>query len=197
MAKKKSAPKTRHLSVSPTHFMIKRSLISYAVAVFVVFAMAAMSWYLLDRLVQENINQTRLNNITSIYTSLSLGDSYRAAATNVFGYKWFYSWDKSRTYSSSIEYGHNDTVSNTFADLKKKVEAAGFKYFETEYAGSVSQQYHFKNGKGEYVRVGVVTKAWQDTLTYGIPSEQDWQDADKNAAPTYVTIKVNLDDNNE
>jgi len=197
MAKKKSAPKTKHISVSPTHLMIRRSIVSYAIAVFLVFAMAAMSWYLLDRLAQANVNQNRLNNITSIYTSLSLGDSYRGATSNLFGDKRVYSWDNGRTYSSSIEYGHNDTVSNTFADLKKKIESAGFKYFETDYANSVSQQYHFKNDKNEYVRVSVVTKAWQDMLTYGALSAEDWQNVDKNAAPSYVTIKVNLDDNNE
>ena len=197
MAKKKSTPKTKHISLSPTHFMIKRSLISYAVAVFLVFAMVAMSWYLLDRLAQANVNQTRLDRITSIYTSLNLGDSYRVAASNLFGDKRVYSWDSGRTYSSSIEYGHNNTVSNTFADLKNKVEAAGFNYFETEYADSISQQYHFKNSRDEYVRAGVATKAWQEMLTYGVPSQTDWQNTDNNAAPSYVTIKVNLDDNNE
>lgn len=176
--------------------MIKRSLVSYAVIVFLFFVMAAMSWYLVDRMVVARTNQTRLDRISSIYTSFNLGDSYRIAASDVFGDKRVYEWDKGRTYSSRVEYGHNDTVGNTFTDLKKKIEAAGFAYFETEYAGSIAQQYHFKNDKGEYVRVGVVTRDVRDMVTYGTPTTVS-DVADTNAAPSYVTIKVNLDDNNE
>lgn len=198
MAKKKTrnTQKVKHVSLSPTHVMIKRSLVSYAVIVFLFFVMAAMSWYLVDRMVVAKTNQTRLDRISSIYTSFNLGDSYRIAASDVFGDKRVYEWDKGRTYSSRVEYGHNDTVSNTFTDLKKKIEAAGFVYFETEYAGSIAQQYHFKNDKGEYVRVSVVTRDVRDMITYGTPTTVS-DVANTNATPSYVTVKVNLDDNNE
>jgi len=173
--------------------MIKRSIISYAVLVFLLFAMAAMSWYLIDRMVAASISQTRVDRISSIYTSFSLGDSYRINQSNVFGDKRVYDWDKSRTFASSVEYGHNDTVTNTTADLKKKIEAAGFKYFQTEYEGSIARLDEFKNSSGEYVRVRVETEAVRDMTTYGTPKDI----ADTNAAPSYVTIWVNLDDNNE
>lgn len=198
MAKKKtSQARVKHVSVSPTHFMIKRSLISYAVLVFVVFATISMSIYLLERMATSRIDQTRLDRISSIYNSVQLDESYRQVRSDIFGDKRVYTSDKSRTYASSIEYGHNDTVSNTFADLKSKIEDAGFKYVETAYDGTVAKQLHFKNDKGEYVRVSVVTKAAEDMAMYGVPTQEEWQATDKNAAPSYVTIKVNLDDNNE
>jgi hypothetical protein len=176
--------------------MIKRSIVSYAILVFVFFAMATMSWYLVDRMVVSRVNETRYDRISSIYTSFNLGDSYRIASSNVFGDKRVYDWDKGRSYSSSIEYGHNDTVRNTFADLEKKVKAAGFSYVQTEYQDSVAQIEEFKNSDGEYVRVSVENSEVRDMSVYGTPASVS-DIADTNAAPSYVTIKVNLDDNNE
>lgn len=199
MVKKMTKTKrAKHVSVSPTHFMIKRSLFSYAVLVFLFFALTCMSIYLIDRIVVARENQARYDQITKIYSDLQLGDSYRVARTDVFGDKRVYSWDKGRTYSSSVEYGHNDTVSGTFADLKKKIEAAGFKYFDTAYKGSNAQQYHFKSSDGEYIRVSVVPSDYQNALIYGTPDLDSWlATKNKDQAPSYVTIKVNLDDNNE
>lgn len=198
MVKKKSSRtnKVKHVSLSPTHIMIKRSILGYAVLVFFLFATVTMSWYLVDRMIASRTSQTRVDRISAIYTSFNLGDSYRAAASNVFGDKRVYDWDKGRTYSSSVEYGHNDTVSNTYSDLKKKIEAAGFKYFQTEYAGSIAQIDEYKSDAGEYVRVRVESSDVRDMTTYGTPTSVD-DILDTNAAPSYVTIKVNLDDNNE
>lgn len=177
--------------------MIKRSLISYAVLVFLFFVMATMSWYLIDRMIVARTNQTRLDQITNIYTSFALGDPYRIARSDVFGDKRVYGWDAGRTYSSVMEYGHNDTPQNTITDLKKKIEAAGFKQFDTVYAESANPQYHFKNDQGQYVRVTVTSRYVQDAIIYGIYDNGDPLVNHKDEAPTYVTIKVNLDDNNE
>ncbi|MEO5948982.1 MAG: hypothetical protein ABIP74_01135 [Candidatus Saccharimonas sp.] len=198
MAKKKSSStkSAKHVSLSPTHVMIKRSIVSYALLVFLFFAMATMSWYLVDRMVASRVSQTRLDRISSIYTSLSLGDSYRIVTSNVFGDKRVYDWDKGRTFSSSVEYGHNDTVTNTFADLKKKVEAAGFTYVQSEYTESIARIDEYKDSSGEYVRVSVVNADVREMTTYGTPTSVS-EILDTNAAPSYVTIKVNLDDNNE
>jgi hypothetical protein len=176
--------------------MIRRSIVSYAVVVFLFFAMATMSWYLIDRMMVSRANQVRYDRISAIYTSFNLGDSYRIATSNVFGDKRVYDWDSSRTYSSSVEYGHNDTVLNTYADLKRKIVAAGFSYLQTEYVGSISQLDEYKNSDGEYVRVSVVTSDVHAVDLYGTPSKIA-DVADTNAAPSYVVIKVNLDDNNE
>ena len=199
MVKKKLTKKvSRSISATPTHFMIKRGLIGYAIIVFVLFATLSMSIYTVNRVVTGYENSNRYNRIEAIYNSLTLGDTYRVAKSDVFGDKRVYEWDSSRTYSSSVEYGHNDTVKNTFADLTKKIEAAGFTKFETAYEGSTAEQYHFKNADGEYIRVSVVSSTEHSMVLYGTPSLEEWLKVeDKYAAPSYVTIKVNLDDNNE
>lgn len=198
MAKKSSkrTQKVKHVSLSPTHVMIKRSIVSYAVLVFLLFATVAFSWYLIDRMVTSKLNQARYDRITAIYTSLNLGSSYRVVTGNVFGDKRVYDWDKGRTFASSIEYGHNDTVTNTFADLKKKIEAAGFTFVQSEYSGSVVQKDEYKNTDGEYIRVNVESDDVHDMMTYGTPKSIS-DIFDTNAAPSYVTIRVNLDDNND
>lgn len=198
MAKKKStrAKRAKHVSVSPTHIMIKRGIIGYAIVVFFLFVTVTMSWYLIDRMIVAQTNQARLDRINAIYTSLNLGDSYRIATSNVFGDKRVYDWDSGRTFSSSVEYGHNATVESTFTDLQNKAEAAGFSYVQTEYGESIARIDEYKNSDGEYIRVSVETRAAHDMMLYGTPTSVA-QIGDTNAAPSYVTIKVNLDDNNE
>ena len=198
MAKKstKRTQKVKHVSLSPTHVMIKRSIVSYAVLVFLLFATIAFSWYLIDRMVTSKVNQVRYDHISAIYTSLNLGDSYRVVNSNVFGDKRVYEWDKGRSFSSKIEYGHNDTVTNTFADLRKKIEAAGFTYVQSEYTGTVAQKDEYKNSDGAYVRVNVESDDIHDMLVYGTPKRVA-DIANTDAAPSYVTVRVNLDDNND
>ena len=194
----KKTSKTKHLSKNKTHILIKRSIVSYAVLVFLLFALTSMSLYLIDRLIAAKEVAQRRDEITSIYTSFNLdGEKYRAAKTDIFGDKRTYEWDSGRTYSSSVEYGYNDTPENTRAALKAQIEKAGFIFTNTVYEGSVSPQDHYKNSENQYVRVSVTPKAWQDAITYGTPKIDELSGLDKNAAPTYVVIKVNLDDNNE
>ena len=203
VTKKKKAPSTarahtRHISKTPTHFMIKRSLLSYAVIVFVFFALLSMSAYLVDRMIVSRNNQVRYNEITKIYKDLNLGDDYRVASTNIFGDKRVYSYDSSRTHSSSVEYGRNASVQDTIDDLRNKAEQAGFSYVQTEYEGSVSAIYEYKNDNGNWIRIRAVPKEDQDDVIYGTSTFNSTNIEEISAmSPTYVTIKVNLDDNNE
>ena len=193
MATKKSSRISTAFKQKP---LTKRQIVRFILVTFVAFVFLAISSYAIDRLVIEHNDQARLDRIYAIYSSLQLDSSYRSVKSDVFGDKRVYSWDAGRTYSSSAEFGHNDTVSNTFADLKKKIEAAGFTMFETAYDNSVAMQYHFKDAKNEYVRLSVETSKMHDMVVYGTPTSVA-DIGDTNAAPSYVTIKVNLDDNNE
>lgn len=198
MAKKKTTrTRTRHVTVSPTHLMIKRSIVSYAVLVFITFATISMSIYLLERMATARYEQSRLDQIHSIYSDLQLGDRYFVAKSDVFGDKRKHTDDSKLTFASTVEYGHNDTVSNTVADVTKQITAAGFTKVSTAYEGSVAEQTIFKNTDGDYLRLNVKPKLAQDMAIYGTPSQEEWQNADKNAAPSYVTIKVNIDGNSE
>lgn len=146
-------------------------------------------------------NQDRLSRINAIYSSLKLDDSYQVKDANVFGDKRVYSYDKGRTFSSEIDYIHGDTVSNTVAKLDEKIKAAGFTFVSEPYPGTGSTQYHYKSANGEYIRLTVSSKPYDDALTNAYVLEQDTSSliasSDKNAAPSNIVIKVNLDDNNE
>lgn len=151
--------------------------------------------------IMREYNQARLSRIDAVYSSLKLDDSYRVVGVNVFGDKRVYDNDKGRTFSSEIDYVHGDTVNNTVAKLDEKVKAAGFSFITEPYAGSTSTQYHYKSAEGEYLRLTVSSKPYDDATTSAYVMNKDTNDIistlDKNAGPSNVIIKVNLNDNNE
>ena len=195
MAKKKSSSK--HISTNTTHIMLKKGIVIYALLVFIMFVLVSVTWFTVHQFIASRAINDRYAQIVNIYDSLKLDGSYRVAKFDVFGDKRVYSWDHSRTYASSVEYGHNDTPQNTAADLKAKIEAAGFTPAGTAYEGSTNPQYYYLNSKGNYIRVTVTSAFVQNSITYGTFSNDDPMINHKDEAPTYVTIKVNLDDNNE
>lgn len=152
--------------------------------------------------IATRMNQERLEHIKDIYTSLNIDDSYKLESSDVFGDKRVYTWDRGRTYSSTVRYLKGDTVSNTVAELDAKIKDAGFAYVGEPYPGSKSIQYHYKSKDGEYIRLTVESKVYTDAVMNNsamnrVPPTQDIQSIDTNAGPALVTIKVNLDDNNE
>lgn len=177
----------------------------YAVTIgifLVAVATVIVASYLAAGVVAKQNNQARLDRINSIYTSLELDDkAMLKKEVNVFGDKRVYEYDKGRSYSSYISYTNADTVSNTVADLDAKIKAAGFTFFEEPYPGSTQVQYHYKSKDSEYIRLSVSSKPYNDAFfneqwMNGEASERVYA-MDKNAGPANVTIKVNLDDNNE
>jgi len=197
--KKLSSTKSAKATVRPWSWrfsIITIGIYTIAVATAVVIALSA------SQLITTHKNQARLDRIETVYSSINLDDSYRIENSNVFGDKRVYEWDKGRTYSSSIEYVHADTVANTTADLDAKIKSAGFAFTEEPYPGSVYKQYHYKSVNGEYVRLTVSSKPYDDAVYNAFIMDKNLSginlDAiDKNVGPSKVTIKVNLDDNNE
>ncbi|MFZ1258812.1 MAG: hypothetical protein WAQ25_05075 [Candidatus Saccharimonas sp.] len=195
MTKKQSRHKK--VSVTPTHILLQRSLAIYAILVFVLFIVFSLAGYAVMQYATLHHNNGRQAKINTIYSSLKLDESYRPVKSNVFGDKRPYDWDGGRSFSSSVEYGHNDTFENTKNELKTKIEAAGFTQIGTAYEGSTAPQQHYKNAAGNYIRVTITPKLWHDSAVYGTPTPEEIQTMDVASAPVYVTIKVNLDDNNE
>lgn len=177
--------------------MLKKGIVIYALLVFIMFILISVTWFTVHQSIAYRTDNARHQQIVSIYDSLKLGDKYRAIKYDIFGDKRVYSWDNSRTYASSTEYGYNDTPQNTALDLKTKIEAAGFTAAGTAYEDSTSPQYYYRNSKGNYIRVSVTSAYIQNAIAYGTFSNDDPLINHKDEAPTYVTIKVNLDDNNE
>ena len=197
MAKKKTTHSRKHITSTDTHFLLRKSLFIYSLIVFVAFVLVSVSAYAFVQLAEYRTSHTRLNEISSVYSSLNLDESYRVAKADVFGDKREYSWDNSRTYSSSVEYGKNASVSATFDDLKKRIEQAGFVQIEGPDYGPAARQDHYKSSDGKYIRVSVESKAWHDAMLYGLETPAPESPEAFETGPVYVTIKVNLDDNNE
>lgn len=149
----------------------------------------------------EQPNQERLTRITTIYKSLAIGPDYRLDSSSLFGDKRIYEWDKSRSYSSSQTYQRGASVPETVAELRKKIEAAGFSFFHEPYPGSTTIELHFRSENKEYIRLSVSSKPRDDALRNEILMGNTLSDEvielDPNTGPSNVVIKVNLDDNNE
>ena len=179
--------------------MIRRSLFVYALAVFALFILVSLAVYSFTQLAEYRANADRRERIMAIYSSLNLDDGYRTAEANIFGDKRPYSWDKTASFASSVSYGRNAGASDTFADLKKRIEAAGFTEIERPNDGTTAptRQDRYKNDRGEYLRVSVSPKAWHDAILYGVAPPAPRSPEMTEIGPVYVTISVNLDDNNE
>ena len=180
--------------------MRRAFFVSLAVFALAVSTVVVMSFLAAHTIVAQEAND-RLVRIKAVYANLNLGDDYTVTSANVFGDKRVYEWDSSRTYSSEIDYLHGDTVSNTVADLDAKIKASGFAFIDEPYPGSGAVQYHYKSPNGTYIRLTVGSKQYYDALTNATVMKEDTgsvlETIDTNAAPSQVTIKVNLDDNNE
>lgn len=173
-----------------------------AIGIFTIAVATVIVISLLTASIVSRVNtQARLDRITSVYAAINVGDDYMQTSSRVFGDKRPYSWDAGRTESSVIEFVRADTVSNTVADLDAKIKAAGFTMVGEPYPGSVFVQYHYKNADGVFVRMTVGSKPYEDATFNAYKMQGSIPDSvfelDKNAGPANVTLKVNLDDNNE
>lgn len=158
---------------------------------------AASVWYITPKI----SNQVREDRIRAIYSSLNLGDEYILQDESIFGEKKIYEWDSSRSYSSWRTYIRAANVDQTVADLSRAITDAGFTYFEEPYPGSTYTQLHYKSDKNEYIRLTVSSKlrddAFQNSILMSKEISEELFEIDPNAGPSNITIKVNLDDNNE
>lgn len=186
--KKTRKQRVKHITKTDTHFMVRRSLLVYAILVFVLFWLTAMSVYLVDRMVVEYSNTARYNQIHSIYNNLKLDKSYRLAV-----YKSNISNDKSIT----TEYGHNTSVSKTRIDLTKKIKEAGFSLISTKDKDTIVQSDTFKDTNGHILYLSVIPQTLHKDYVYDtseIAKPYAKIDANKfDHEPTsYVTIKISL-----
>ena len=139
----------------------------------------------------------RAARINAIYDSLSITDEYEPVRSDVFGKKRTYSWDAGRTYSSSKTFIRDAPVDVTVSELRRGIENAGFTFFEEPYPGSSYIQLHFKSAAGEYIRLTVSSQPRDNALLKDTSQNAAGFAIDPNTGPSNVTIKVNLDDNNE
>lgn len=194
----KSPKKQRTVQITKTQVLLQRNKRLHVVVAAFIVLFIAIAGYAGWRVMKVNVNKGRLNEVIAIYDGLKLDDSYNSLHANIFGDKRVYEWDKGRTYSSEVEYFHNATPLDTRADLRKKAEAEGFTFVQTEYGESIQPIDEYKNSKGNYIRVSVMSQPTYESLfLYRNFSADNPLIDHKDEAPTHIVIKVNLDDNNE
>jgi hypothetical protein len=185
----------KETSMSKRPFYVRHRL-ALSITTAVIIVAAALSAHTVFAAVTSTVRLARIN---AIYDSLHLSNDYILTSSDVFGDKRVYSWDKGRTWSSSKTYSHDADVDKTVAQLRQKIEAAGFKYFEEPYPGSAQIELHFKSPDRHYIRM-TVSSAHRDAAArsgdMNLLAIYDQTHSPKEA-PSDVIIKVNLDDNNE
>jgi hypothetical protein len=142
----------------------------------------------------------RKNRITEIFNSLQIdSQKYIITHESIFGEKRLYEWDSSRSYSSERTYMRGANVDATTEELKNAISNTDFEFYEEPYPDSADLMYIYKSPRGEYLRVSVASKPRQDAFynNFHMGLSVGNIDIDPNTGPSNVSIKVNLDDNNE
>jgi hypothetical protein len=188
MVKRKSRANKRTVGSS------KEKIILISAIVFIIGSLVAITSYVL---VPRVMNESRKSRILETYAKINVSDEYGLRSQNVFGEKRVYEWDKSRTYSSSEDFIRGKNVDDTVKDLQTRVTKAGFKLIDHPYPF----QWQYKSDDGIYVRFDVLSKPrteyFQNQSIMKEAASSSSDQIDPNTGPSLVTLKVNLDDNNE
>lgn len=193
--KKATAKKAKAAPLTWRFYVVAIGIFVIAVSAFIVMALLTAST------VQKNTSNERTARVQAIYSAINPGDGYQIVETRILGEKQVYKSDPGRTYPSIIEYVHADTVNNTASDLDAKIKAAGFTFMGQLHPEATFTEYVYKSVKGEYVFLVVSSKPYDDAVHNAAVMKRNISDAefamDKNAGPSTVLIKVNLDGNSE
>lgn len=179
-------------------FITTNKNIVFFVSIIIAVAIAATLVFVF--IVPTVNNGIRQDRIITIFNSLKLdNDKYIVQSESIFGDKQVYEWDSSRSYSSSKQYIHYANADTTIAEIKKAVTNTNFVFYEEPYPDSATFMYIYKSPKNEYLRISVSSKAREDDFfnRYNMGLSTDAILTSPNDGPSRVTIKVNLDDNNE
>ena len=193
MARKKSSPR-KHVTHNQTHIMLKKGLLVYAALVFLFFILFALSAFAVIESKKIYDNYQRQQEVMSIYQDLKLDETYRLDDMDVYTSTVADTSDSKHGQTSSITYGRNADRQATFADLEKRIKAAGFTKVDNPDHGELARQDHYENDDGEVIRVSIETAAWHEAMLYGteLPTPQSKQANIE--GPVYITIKVGLGD---
>jgi hypothetical protein len=179
------------------HHVRHRVIIGSGVVVIALLLGLVFSLIIIPKITDD----VRLQRINDIYSSIKLPQNIYFETDNIFGDKRPYSYDPSRSEASSKTFVVAKDVTDTFNTMDTAIKAAGYTEFEVAYPDSTSKEYHYKTNRGEYIRLNVSSKYRNDVasdeelMTGTLPPS--FYQIDTNAGPSTVTLKVNLDDDNE
>jgi len=179
----------------------KRRFILGGSIIFLALVATSVLIYQASAFLSNHTDKVREARIVEIFDSIKIPEETYFQEDNIFGDKRPYDYDKNRSASSYKRFVVAAPVDETFSNFDQLIRNAGYTYFEEPYPGSTFKQYHYKSDKGEFVRLTVSSKLRDDAGSSDILMKGDLSDEyfkiDPNAGPSRVTIKVNLDDNNE
>jgi len=194
-------PSKKQLAVAQSKQQRKRRLILGGLVVLLALAATSVLIYQAGAFLANHTNKAREARIVEIFDSIKIPDETYFQETSIFGDKRPYEYDKSRSTSSYKRFVIAAPVDETFSTFDQLIRNAGYTYFEEPYPGSTFKEYHYRSDKGEYIRLNVSSKLRDDAGSNDMLMNGDFSDdyfkIDPNAGPSRVTIKVNLDDNNE
>lgn len=164
-------------------------------------ALIAFGSWGIGSIIQAN-NQSRLDRIEEIYTSLKLDNAYAITGQEIFGEKKQYAASSDKTYASWTSYVHADTVQATYAEIDSHITSVGFERIEDPEVDAVITQATYKSKKGEYIKVSVASKPFADAFEGASSMDKEVlsriaEQYDTNAGPSNVIIYVNLDTNSQ
>lgn len=175
-------------------YLSKEKLALVSAIVFIIVSLTAVT---MRFAIPTAVNEARKNRIAAMYEKIDLGSDYLVQSQDIFGEKRPYEWDKSRSYSSSKELVRGKNVDETVKDLQEHVTKAGFTLIDHPYP----YQWQYKSDDAVYVRFNVLSKPRMEYIQNQSLMGKDVGSAsnqiDSNTGPSLVTLKVNLDDNNE
>jgi len=190
----KKSQKTQQKTKKHLFFGIGIIVLAILVVVSVLIYFAGLS-------IKSGGESERKQRIEAIYASIPVPEQAYFYEEDIFGDKRPYEHDAGRSTSSFKRFVLAKNVDETFAYFDTLIKDAGYKFHEDPYPGSVQLQRHYKSDKGEYIRLSVSSKLRDDAASSEILMKgefsEDFFKIDPNAGPSRVTIKVNLDDNNE
>ena len=191
----------KQLAVAQSKQQRKRRFILGGSVILLALAATSVLIYQASAFLGNHTNKAREARIVEIFDSIKIPEETYFQEDSIFGDKRPYDYDKNRSTSSYKRFVVAAPVDETFSTFDQLIRNAGYTYFEEPYPGSTFKQYHYKSDKGEYVRLTVSSKLRDDIGSSEILMKGDFSDdyfkIDPNAGPSRVTIKVNLDDNNE
>jgi len=194
-------PSKKQLAVAQSKQQRKRRFILGGLVILLALIATSVLVYQASAFLTNHTNKAREARIVEIFDSIKIPEETFFQESSIFGDKRPYEFDKSRSTSSYKRFVVAAPVDETFSNFDQLIRNAGYTYFEEPYPGSTFKQYHYKSDKGEFVRLTVSSKLRDDAGSSDILMKGDLSDdyfkIDPNAGPSRVTIKVNLDDNNE
>ena len=202
MVKKQSKSVTKskkHFSKTATHFVVRRSLFVYALLVFAIFFMLAMTIYCLTQLAEHKITNDRMRKVQNIYSSLEFGDSNGEGFRPIKSTLKQAGLDKNDDgkYFATADYARNASQYTVRKEIADKAVSAGFKRIGGNGEDAITPNDTYENTNGDRLRVVVRGKYVQDALIYGT-FESDASDgsfdlsARKNDSPSYVHTQLTL-----